>query len=249
MIDIHCHIVPGVDDGSEDFAESIGMGEAAASCGVTDIIVTPHCNIPDMFDNYAGPGYERAFKGLEALFSDNNIRIKLHRGMEVFGTDDIGRLIDEGMVLTMAGSRYMLVEFPFDDDMWRVRDVLYDIWRRSIVPIVAHPERYYAVQDDIQFALHWADMGCLLQLNRTSILAHPSAPEAQTAKRLLDLGAAHFVATDAHGVFSRTTEMLDVYEYISKRYSREWAEILTVENPRRLIENRRILRLPTPERY
>ena len=249
MIDIHCHIIPGVDDGSEDFAESVSMGEAAASSGVTDIIVTPHCNIPDMYRNYAGQGYDRAFEGLEQLFEENGVRIRLHRGMEVFGTDNIGRLIDDGRVITMAGSRYMLVEFPFDDDMWRLRDVLYDMWRRGVVPIIAHPERYYAVQDDVQFALDWADMGCLLQLNRTSILAHPSAPEAKTAKRILDMGAAHFVATDAHGVFSRTAELLDVYEYVSERYSREWAEILMVENPQRLIENRRILRLPMRERY
>ena len=168
MIDIHCHIIPGVDDGSSDFAESLAMGETAAACGVTDIIVTPHCNIPDLYGNYYGRSYERAFDGLCGLFADKHIDVRLHRGMEVFGTDDIGRLYDEGEVITLAGSRYMLVEFDFGDDAWRVRDVLLQLLRRGISPIVAHPERYDMVQYDLQFALDWVSMGCLLQLNRRS---------------------------------------------------------------------------------
>ncbi len=247
MIDIHCHIIPGVDDGSSDFAESLGMGEMAAACGVTDIIVTPHCNIPRAFSNYCGEGYDRAFESLVGLFGENRIDIRLHRGMEVFGTDDTAELYDEGRVMTLAGSRYMLIEFPFDDDMWRVRDVLLSLKDRGVVPIIAHPERYYAVNDDIQFALDWADMGCLLQLNRTSLIGPSAAPETRTSRALLRMGAAHFVATDAHGILARTTELIDAYEYIAERYSIEWADILTEENPRRILENKRILRLPMKE--
>lgn len=245
MIDIHCHIIPGVDDGSEDAAESLAMGERAAACGVTDIIVTPHCNIPGEVAGYAGRDYDEAFRGLCTLFRRNGIDIRLHPGMEVFGTDDLGELIDEGMLRTMAGSRYMLVEFPFDDDMWRTRDVLYDMWRRGVVPIVAHPERYFAVQDDPQFALDWANMGCLLQINRTSIIGPSGSPERRTAMRLLDEGAVHFAATDAHGIYTRTTELLDAYEAIAARYGEPTAWLLTEENPRRILENRRILPMRT----
>lgn len=244
MIDIHCHIIPGVDDGSEDAAESIAMGENAQACGVTDIIVTPHCNIPGEYGNYRGEGYERAFARLCGLFERNDISVRLHRGMEVFGTDDVPELLDRERIMTLADSRYMLIEFPFDDDMWRVRDVLSALLRRGVTPIVAHPERYYAVNDDIGFALDWADMGCLLQLNRTSLLGPLASPEAKTSRKLLDLGAAHFIATDAHGVFARTAGLADVYEFVSKRYSKEWAELLMAENPRRVINDKRVLRLP-----
>lgn len=241
MIDIHCHIVPGIDDGSEDPAESLAMGEAAAACGVTDIIVTPHCNIPGEIAGYAGVGYESAFRGLCALFRENRIPITLHRGMEVFGTDDIGELIRAELVMTMADSRYMLVEFPFDDDMWRARDVLFEMWRHGVVPVIAHPERYYAVQDDPQFALDWVKMGCLLQINRTSLIAPSAAPERKAAIRLLDERAVHFAATDAHGVFARTTVLSDAYRAISARYGERTARLLTEDNPRRMIENRRIM--------
>ena len=249
MIDIHCHIIPGVDDGSGDFAESLRMGEVAEACGVTDIIVTPHCNIPGSYQNYYGEGYEYHFDALKKLFSENNIHLNLHRGMEVFGTNDLGELIDRGLVLTMAGSGYMLIEFDFGDDMWRVRDVLYSVMDRGVTPIIAHPERYYPVQDDMQFALDWIDMGCLLQLNRTSLIAPQGDPSGRTAKNLLSVGAAHFVATDSHGIFTRTTELIDAYNYIAERYNEDWARLLMEENPRRVIENRRVKNLPRPERY
>ena len=245
MIDVHCHIIPGVDDGSEDPEESLAMAETAAACGVTDIIVTPHCNIPGEYGNYAGPRYDGFFAGAVDLLKRNGVGVRLYKGMEVFGTDDVGELIDEGRLLTLAGSRYMLIEFPFDDDMWRAREVLRSVLRRGLIPIVAHPERYYAVNDDIGFALDWADMGCLLQINRTSLIGPIEAPETQTSRELLDMGAVHFVATDAHGVFSRTTELIDAYEFVSRRYSPEWADILMEENPRRVISDKRILRLPT----
>ena len=241
MIDLHCHIIPGVDDGSADPYESLRMGEAAVSCGVTDIIVTPHCNIPGSYGNYMGPWYDRAIGELRTLFKEHGVGLRLHRGMEVFGTDNIGDLIDQDDVITLAASRYMLVEFDFDDDMWRVRDVLRDIKRRGITPIIAHPERYYAVNDDIQFALDWVDMGCLLQLNRTSVLGLDTREAAYTARRLLELGAAHFIASDAHGTFMRSTELIDAYDYVSETVSKEAAELLTSENPRRVLENRPVL--------
>ena len=243
MIDIHCHIIPGIDDGSTDEAVSIAMGENAQRCGVSDIIVTPHCNIPGEYSNYCGEDYDRAFTRLCALFESSNIGVRLHRGMEVFGTDNTARLFDEGRVRTLAASDYMLIEFPFDDDMWRVRNVLRSLLKRGVTPIVAHPERYYAVNDDIGFALAWADMGCLLQINRTSLIGPGALPEVRTGRALLGMGAVHFVATDAHGAFGRTTSLNDAYDFVARRFSREWAELLMFENPCRVLENRPVLSL------
>ena len=247
MIDIHCHIMPGVDDGSADFAESLAMGETAAAAGVTEIIVTPHCNIPGSYGNYYGREYEAAFAELKELFESHGINIGLHRGMEVFGTDDIGRLYDAGAVITLAGSRYLLVEFDFSDDAWRVRDVLLQLLRRGVTPVIAHPERYDMVQYDLQFALDWAEMGCLLQLNRTSLLGNANDIVNKTAFELLEMRAAHVVATDSHGIFTRTTDLYEAYDRIACTRSEEWARILTEENPRRIIEGRRVRRLPKLE--
>lgn len=240
MIDIHCHILPGIDDGAAHTEESLRMGEYAEAYGVTDIIVTPHCNIPGSYGNYMGQWYDSSIASLRALFEAHGLKLRLHRGMEVFGTDDIASLIDRDAVITLAASRYMLVEFDFDDDMWRVRDVLLALQSRGVTPIIAHPERYYAVNDDIDFALDWVDMGCLLQINRTSILGLDSASAERTAMELIRLGAAHFVASDAHGTNTRCTELIDAYEFIERRFSKRAAELLTVGNPRRVLENKQI---------
>ncbi len=247
MIDIHCHIIPEIDDGAADFAEAVAMGEAAHRGGVTDIIVTPHCNVPNMYSNYFDEGYANAFDSLAALFREYNVGIRLHRGMEVFGTDDVGKLYDCGFVTTLAGSRYMLVEFDFSDDAWRVREVLISLLQRGVVPVIAHPERYDMVKHDIQFAFDWANMGCLLQLNRRSIIGPWGDVEVDIAHELLRTRTAHFVATDAHGVFSRTTELIEAYDCIAEHYSEDWAILMTDENPRRVLENRRIRRLPPPD--
>ncbi len=243
MIDIHCHIIPGVDDGAYDREESLIMGRMAEACGVTDIIVTPHCNIPRGFFNFCGHDYDAAVGSLRRAFGEAGINLRLHRGMEVFGMDDTAGMLDDDSIITLAASKYLLIEFAFDDDMWRVRDVLRSLLRRGITPIVAHPERYYPVMDDLRFALDWVDMGCLLQLNRTSLLYGPDEPEAAAAFELLELRAAHFIATDAHDTTYRTTELVDAYDLISEKYSPEWAWLLMQENPRRVLENEEVLSL------
>ena len=124
--------------------------------------------------------------------------------------------------------------------MWRVRDVLLALQSRGVTPVIAHPERYYPVNDDICFALDWVDMGCLLQLNRTSILGLDTSAAERTALELIRLGAAHFVATDAHDTRIRCTELSDAYDFLEKRFSKSTAELLTVENPRRILQNKRI---------
>lgn len=244
MIDIHCHIMPGVDDGASDFAETVSMADTARICGVTDIIVTPHCNVPNSYANYYGDEYRGAFSALEAILKEHGVKMTLHQGMEVFATNDIAALYERGDVITLAGSRYMLVEFDFDDDAWRVKDVLESLSAKGVVPIIAHPERYFMVQDDPQFAIDWVGMGCLLQLNRTSIIGRMNESSTVVAHELLSVRAAHFVATDSHGVFSRTTELFDAYDLIAENYSERWAHILMEENPRRVIENKRVKRLP-----
>ncbi len=241
MIDIHCHIIPGVDDGSEDMEESLDMGQLASEFGTTDIIVTPHCNIPDVFDNYHDEEYEEAFMSLSIAFQRNNIPITLHRGMEVFGVGDIGSLIEDGRLITLAGSRYMLIEFPFDAEPGYIQDVLWDVSEHGVTPIVAHPERYYAVIDDIEYALDWVGMGCFLQLNRTSIMGNHGDDEMHTSRMLLKQKAAHFIASDAHSAYTRTPRLADVYSFIADRYSKRWADILLVENPQRVIEDRDLL--------
>ena len=113
MIDIHCHILPDVDDGAVDMTESVEMLRIAAECGVTDIIATPHC-APGEFDNYAGEKLFAAFSELCEALSKTGAEIGLHLGTEVFACPETLKLTDSGKLLTLADSDFMLVECAFE---------------------------------------------------------------------------------------------------------------------------------------
>ena len=112
MIDLHCHILPGVDDGSPDAETSLSMARHAAESGVTAIAVTPHCNLPGFRRNYRGPDYRRRLNDLRELLTQENIPLRLYSGAEVFADpSNIRTLIEQHELITLGGSRYLLLEF------------------------------------------------------------------------------------------------------------------------------------------
>ena len=168
MTDIHMHILPGFDDGARDIYESLEMADEAARDGVTDIVATPHCNVPGMSGNYRGSGYEERFSALKNAITQERIPVKLHKGMEVFATEGLTKLIRDEKVLTLAGSRYLLVEFDFGGDPEFADRILDGILSCGLVPVVAHAERYEFVRYDIETVERWRKKGCLIQLNKGS---------------------------------------------------------------------------------
>ena len=148
MIDLHCHMLPGVDDGSASEADSLEMGRIAARSGVTAIALTPHCNLPEGQGHYYDGALETRFRRLAMLFRQEGLPVTLYRGMEVFSTPELPRLLDEERLLTLGGSRYLLVEFAFGETPWFAAQTLESIAVRGLTPVVAHPERYYFIQDD-----------------------------------------------------------------------------------------------------
>lgn len=247
MIDIHCHALPKRDDGAQDMVDSLEILRSAYRSGVSELIVTPHC-IPAMFENYNGKTLDSAFDELFSAAEEYHIGLKLHKGMEVFAVNDLPRLYDSGLLLTLAGSDYMLIEWEFSDSPERVLRVVNKLLERGLKLVIAHPERYYFVQDDIRYALDLVNMGCALQLNKDSILGAFGRKCMLTAEELLMCGAAQLVASDAHGSFARTADMQQVYDRIAVRYSLECADLLLKENPKRIIENRRLVFPEIPKR-
>ena len=114
MIDLHCHILPGVDDGSSSEEESCRMARLAVESGVTAVCATPHCNVPGCFDNYRTEALEERFLCLARLLGERDIPLRLYAGMEVYVTPETPRHLREGKLLTLGGSRYLLVEFGFE---------------------------------------------------------------------------------------------------------------------------------------
>ena len=241
MIDIHSHVLPGVDDGSRSMEESLQLLSLAAESGVTTLVATPHCNVPDEFDNYAGPELASLFDRLDRARQEAGISLHLCRGMEIFATPDTPDLLREGRVWTLNGTKYFLTEFSFTEDPGFCRSVLRRCRDLGFLPVIAHPERYFFVQDDPDLAFEWCIEGFGLQINKGSILGRFGQDTFRCAHLLLQHGLAACVASDAHNPRQRSTYMTEIYEYLMDSYGVDYCRLLLEENPKRILSGKELL--------
>lgn len=240
MIDIHAHILPGVDDGAGDMPSALAMAELAVSGGVSAIVATPHCGLPGQDTAEHLRQLSRAFDALRQALEDAGSPLRLYPGMEIFGTPDTPRLLEEKQLTTLNGSRYPLIEFPFRGYGQEATDILEAVLSMGLRPVVAHPERYQYVQAFPPLLNLWTDMGCLFQINRGSLLGRfgPSAEELAFA--MVGRSFACTVASDAHSPLRRTTWMQDVRKLLREEFSPETARRLLEDHPRLLLEDKPI---------
>lgn len=236
MIDIHCHMLPGVDDGSRSMETSLLMAQAAVRGGTDVVIVTPHCNIPGEQPNYQSAELLKQFFSLRAAIDSAGIPLKILAGAEIFCTEDAPELFKEKKLLTLASSSYMLVEFPFDESIIDIDRKLTQLAALGVKLVIAHPERYEAVHRNPQVCIDWFDLGYVLQINKDSVFGLLGRHAQKSAKRMLAQGLAHVAASDAHGTVERTADLSAFREYVETEYSADYAQILLYENPRRIIK-------------
>lgn len=231
MIDLHSHILAGLDDGARDPEVSLRMAALAVDSGVSHLVATPHCR-----DGGAHKVRE-ATAFLQQLLKESGIPLKLYAGMEIFGSYETARLLREGKLLTLNQSRYPLVEFEFVSDGIPETEILRQILQAGYRPLVAHPERYVYAQRDPELLNAWVRMGCLLQVNKGSLTGRFGRASQMLALELVDRGMATVVASDAHSSRVRTPWMYDAWELIAREISPIAAEQLMLENPRKILNN------------
>ena len=241
VIDIHTHTLPGVDDGSESMEMSLQMLELSARSGVREVVATPHCNIPGEADNYASEALESTLFALRRAAEEAGIPVTVRRGMEVFTTEDLPELIRARKIWTLAGTRYLLMEFAFDEDPAFCSRKLQEVRQLGLRPVVAHPERYFFVQDDPQIAYDWCVSGSALQVNKGSLLGNFGSGPERTARLLLGHGLAACVASDAHRPYARSTYMSEVSRLIERDYGEEFRDLLLEINPARILKDQELL--------
>lgn len=234
MIDLHSHILPELDDGSQSLAESLAMARLAVEGGVRAIVATPHCAEDRVREVSA------AWRLLREALEETGIPLKLYLGMEILGTEDTARLLQAQKLLPLNGSRYPLIEFSFRSTGQEATDILDSVIRAGYRPLVAHPERYDFVRQDPELINYWTRMGCLLQLNRGSLLGRFGSGAQEMAFSLIDRGFATAVASDAHSPRVRTTWMRDIREFLSREISPNAARSLLQRNPGRIIRNEQL---------
>ena len=228
MIDIHTHILPKVDDGSQSLEESLELLKGAAKEGTTDLIITCHYDKEGYYHKKRAELLDRF-----ALFREQaaDIPVELYLGNELYIHRDLARDLINGTCSPLADSHYVLVEFPFESYSEDYDDILYDIKRAGYQIIIAHPERYESVQDDEDFCERWLEEGYLLQSNVSSLKHHK-----RTMDTLLSNKWISFMASDGHNL-RRPILMKDGYDYIKRKYGPQRAQDLFVINPMRVIRN------------
>lgn len=231
MIDLHCHILPELDDGSQSLQESLEMARMAVESGVVAVAATPHCT-----DGGAQEVY-RAWKLLHMALKESGIPLKLLPGMEIYGTENTLRLLKEGKLFTLNGSRYPLVEFSFHSDGDLETRILRGLCKAGLRPVVAHPERYSYVQHNPELLNRWHRMGCLLQVNRGSLLGRFGPRPYEMAMALVERNFAAVVSSDAHSPHMRTPWMEDVQQLLIRDFSPATARKLLAENPNRILKD------------
>ena len=238
MIDIHCHILPYVDDGAETMDDALEMARLAASGGVTVMIATPHCNLPGTeFDNYVSAALRDRFVALGIAIHQAGIPLTILPGAEVFCTPELPILLAQKKFQPLAGSRYLLLEFPFDEAPSRMEAAFSAVSARGFVPVAAHPERYDAIQEDPEIVECWFRSGTVIQLNKGSILGSLGRRAERTSHWLLNCGLAHIVASDGHDPQIRTPHMQQLQHLLVQNYGPEYAGILLQHNPERIVRN------------
>ena len=237
MIDLHCHILPGLDDGARSEDDTLDMARVAVRSGTTEIACTPHCSTDDPYLPERLRTILTETARANALLAQEDIPLLLHSGMELLCVTSPGPLLEQGEYLTLGGSRYLLIEFPFDIRSAAIADAAETVRAAGLVPVIAHPERYFCVQWTPELTADWAGRGWLIQLNRGSISGGFGNDARSAAEWILRRSVAHLVASDAHSPDFRTPDLSEGYRWVERNCSGEYAELLFQTNPQRMLED------------
>lgn len=230
MIDIHSHLLPGVDDGSVSIEQSLEQLRILSQSGVKKLYLTPHF-MRNIYHN-TKERTEPVYKRLQEAVIASGIEIELELGCEYFLDNKLKEtVIQEG--LEMGSSRYVLFETTLQQIPKDIFNMTYDIQKEGYKLIFAHPERYKEINrhPDMVEELKYHDI--YLQLNAGSFLGYYGRQAEQTAWRLLEKGSVHFIASDNHGDHSLSAQK-SAYEMISEVYSKSVVDQLFIENPGRI---------------
>jgi protein-tyrosine phosphatase len=230
MVDIHSHVLWGMDDGAPTIEVSLEMLRIAADAGTTDIVATPHSN--SEFEYQPALIAER----IEELTRQTGGAPRIHRGCDLhLSFDNIVDAVETPGKYSINGHRYILVEcsdLHIAGSMDRVLDRLQSV---DLVPIVTHPERNPILQRDIAKLEGWVNQGCLVQVTALSVMGGFGKRAGAAAHLLLSKGMVHVIASDAHDPVHRHPRLDDAFTSVAGDYGQEIAELLFVSNPGRII--------------
>ncbi|MBQ7943440.1 MAG: hypothetical protein IJ326_05185 [Lachnospiraceae bacterium] len=238
FVDMHCHILPGVDDGAMDVAQSQKMLRMAAKEGICEIVTTPHYKASKSRKNVSSTKVKQLVEELQQWLDNENIPIHLYTGNEILYNYEIDNLLEAHNVCSLADSFYVLIEFSPKDEYTYIKNGVQKVLMAGYVPLIAHIERYDALRKRTERIEELIEMGAYMQVNAGSITGRGGWMTKRCVLRWIKQELIHVVATDAHDDVDRVPALAKAAQIVEKKYGSGTAKQLFCMNPRRIIEGK-----------
>ncbi len=236
MVDIHCHILPGIDDGSKSWDMTAEMCRVAAADGITHIVATPHANDMYTYDR------ERYTAMLGDLSDAANGRLTFSLGCDFhFSYDNIRDALEHPQRYAIGDTQYLLIEFSDYGLPPSIRQDIFALRTVGLIPIITHPERNQVLLKKPEMVLDLVQQGCLVQVTANAVTGDWGRQSEKMVQWLLKRGAVHFIASDAHDPVRRKPVMSEARDAVAEFSSAEIADSLVTHNPEALIENKSVM--------
>lgn len=237
-IDIHCHILPGIDDGAGSEDESIQMLKAAYSQGIQTVIATPHAS-PEYPDSRPEVIFELSEKLQRKAQKEIASEFRVYSGQEILFTDRVHEQLENGALLSLAESSYVLVEFFPSTPYSSIYRVIREFGMTAYVPVLAHIERYEALREEGRVE-ELIRAGAYMQMNYRIIGGKWYDRSVRWCREMLRAGNIHFLGTDMHGAIHRAPETKSAMEWLQKHLEEAYLEDICGRNVQKLLANIRI---------
>ena len=244
MLDLHCHILPGLDDGAADVSVSLSMAQAFVADGVSVVACTPHI-LPGLYQN-SGPQIREATSSLQQVLDREGVSLRLVSGADNHVSPSFVAELKAGHLLSLSDTRYVLVEPPHHVAPPRMEELFFSLLVAGYVPILTHPERLTWIESHYDVMQRLAQGGVWMQLTAGSILGGFGRRARYWSERMLDEGLAHILATDAHDTRRRPPNLGAGRAAVADRVGEAEAEHLVVTRPTGVLTNADPSTLPIP---
>jgi protein-tyrosine phosphatase len=239
MIDIHCHILPGLDDGAESMETAYAMAEMAIADGITHVIGTPHANQAFAFDpeliRRRRDELQEAFEGRLALATGCDFHLSY---------ENLQAIHRDARQYTLNQKNYLLVEFADFSIPPLMDQALHELHLAGLYPVITHPERNPLIRTQPERLFKWLQQGCYAQVTAQSLLGKFGKTAQLAAEHWIEGGAVHFLASDAHNMTTRPLKLKETFELVAKRNGENVARALLVDNPLAAFEGRPLPYVP-----
>ncbi|MFA6204126.1 MAG: CpsB/CapC family capsule biosynthesis tyrosine phosphatase [Gallionella sp.] len=236
MIDLHCHYLPGIDDGAASMAESLDLARASVADGITHAAMTPHIH-PGRYENIRSTVVAATGQFRQAL-QQAGIPLQIYPAGEVRLSSDVIELLEQDelpFLGTLHGYRILLLEFPYGQLPVGTDKLARWLMAQKIRPLIAHPERNKVIMENIEKLRPFIDMGCLVQVTAASLTGGFGAAAQACAAALLERRWVSVVASDAHNLLHRGPVMTAARDFVAGLYGRELADELTLAMPAKIL--------------